>query len=480
MQIESWPVDKPTDYPKNARKWTPEAIAKVATSIREFGFVQPVVVDSHGVIIIGHLRRAAARTILLTHIPIHVASKLTPAQVRQLRLMDNRSHAEAEWDQDILTAEMLDLQGLDLDLSLTGFSEMELAAMLTGTATPEWTGMPEFESNDLTPWKTLKVHFEKISDREAFGKLVGQTVTDETRSIWYPRAEIGHYADKRYATPEAVNPVFPVYIISKGRWKSRYTSNALDAMAVPYQIVVEPQERDEYAAVIDPAKIRTLPFSNLGQGSIPARNWVWEDSIQRGAERHWILDDNIKAFYRLHNNLKVQIKTGSTFQAIEDFAERYTNVGLTGMNYFMFASRKSKIAPMTLNTRIYSAILVKNDLPYRWRGRYNEDTDLSIRALKDGWCTILFNAFLAEKMVTMSMKGGNTDELYQDDGRLKMAQSLQAQHPDVVKITRKWNRWQHQVDYRSFKKNKFIPKPGFVVPTEANNYGMELEYLDGK
>jgi hypothetical protein len=73
----------------------------------------------------------------------------------------------------------------------------------------------------------------------------------------------------------------------------------------------------------------------------------------------------------------------------------------------------------------------------------------------------------------MNMKGGNTDELYQGDGRLKMAESLREQHPDVVKVVRKWGRWQHQVDYRPFKANKFILKPGFEVPTGVNNYGME-------
>jgi hypothetical protein len=71
-----------------------------------------------------------------------------------------------------------------------------------------------------------------------------------------------------------MNPKYPVYIISKGRWESRLTAKALEQIHVPYRIVVEPQERDQYASVIDPKKILVLPFSNLGQGSIPARNWV--------------------------------------------------------------------------------------------------------------------------------------------------------------------------------------------------------------
>src|SRR3990172_8549931 len=234
---------------------------------------------------------------------------------------------------------------------------------------------------------------------------------------------------------DVVNPKYPVYVISKGRAKSRMTSRALEQLGVPYSIVVEPQEYDEYAAVIDPAKIITTPFSNLGQGSIPVRNFVWEHSIAAGAERHWILDDNIQKFCRMNRNMKIKVSSGTIFRAAEDFTDRYENVALSGFQYFMFAVRRVAMPPFYLNTRIYSCILIRNDLPYRWRGRYNEDTDLSLRALKDGWCTVLFNTFLAAKMQTMTMKGGNLTELYQDEGRLRMAESLVEQHPDVTRIT---------------------------------------------
>lgn len=279
------------------------------------------------------------------------------------------------------------------------------------------------------------------------------------------------------------NPRYPVYIISKGRADTRLTSRALETIRVPYRIVVEPQEYAAYAAVIDPSKILVLPFSNLGQGSIPARNWVWEHSISEGHARHWIIDDNIRKFFRFNQNLKVPVLSGNIFSAMEDFTERYENVPMSGPNYFMFASRKTVMPPFVLNTRIYSCILLANDVPHRWRGRYNEDTDLSLRFLKDGYCTILFNAFLAEKTATMTMKGGNTDELYRQDaafdGRLEMAKSLQRQHPDVTTITRKWGRWQHQVDYRPFKANRLIRKAGIEIPAGPNEYGMRLVTVAG-
>lgn len=270
-----------------------------------------------------------------------------------------------------------------------------------------------------------------------------------------------------------MNPRYPIYIVSKGRAVTRLTSKALEEIGVPYHIVIEPQEYEVYSFYIKPEKILVLSFSNLGQGSIPARNWIWDHAVASGAERHWIVDDNILGFFRLNRNLKVPVGSGTMFRVVEDFVDRYENVALAGPHYFMFASRKAKLPPFVLNTRIYSCILIKNDLPYRWRGRYNEDTDLSIRALKDGWCTILFNAFLCYKMETMSMTGGNTTKLYEGNGRLKMAESLRDQHPDIVKVTRKWGRAQHSVDYSSFRRdNKLKLREGIVVPQGVDNYGM--------
>lgn len=259
-----------------------------------------------------------------------------------------------------------------------------------------------------------------------------------------------------------MNPKYPIYIISKGRWESRLTSKALEKNKVPYRIVIEPQEYDEYSKVISPSKILVLPFSNLGLGSIPARNWVWEHSIKEGHARHWILDDNLRYFMKLNNNKKTYIDDGECFCRLEELVDRYSNVPMAGLQYAFFAPRKSKRNPLIINTRIYSCILLANNVYHRWRGRYNEDTDLSIRFLKDGFCTILLMSYLCGKQATMTMKGGNTDLLYKQskefDGRLEMAKSLYFQHPDITTIKWKWNRWQHHVDYSKFKTNKLILK----------------------
>ena len=273
-----------------------------------------------------------------------------------------------------------------------------------------------------------------------------------------------------------MNPKYPIYIISKGRWESRLTSKALEYMNVPYHIVIEPQEYDMYSKVIDEDKILVLPFKNLERGSIPARNWVLDDSRAKGFKRHWILDDNIRGFKRFNNNLQVRVSSGTIFKAAEDFVDRYKNVVISGFQYDFFAKANFQVPVYGLNTRVYSCILIDNNIKHRWRGKYNEDTDLCLRVLKDGDCTILFYAFLQEKSATMTMKGGNTEEVY-GKGRLKFAESLVDQHPDLVRVTWKFGRWHHQVNYRPFQKNKLIRKENIIIKKGINNYGMVLKKI---
>jgi hypothetical protein len=260
----------------------------------------------------------------------------------------------------------------------------------------------------------------------------------------------------------------------------RQTSKTLEFMNVPYRIVVEPSEYENYAKVIDKSKILVLPsnFSELGQGSIPVRNWVWEHSIKEGFEYHWILDDNIESVERFNNNLKIKCDVGTPFYIIEDFVLRYVNIAIAGMNYGLFCPAYEARPAIKFNTRVYSCILIKNSINYRWRGRYNEDTDLSLRVLKDGLCTVLFNAFLIGKRATMTQGGGNTNTIYNTgDNRKEFAQSLTFQHPDIVKTVWRFNRWHHQVNYKPFLKNKLIKKQDILIDNHVNNFGLILKTI---
>jgi hypothetical protein len=258
-------------------------------------------------------------------------------------------------------------------------------------------------------------------------------------------------------------------------------------MNVAYLVIVEEQEYDNYAKVVDKKNILILPqkyqdeydtFDDLGntksKGPGAARNFAWEHSIELGAKRHWVMDDNIAMFMRFNKNLIVRVNSGSFFRCMEDFVDRYNNIAMAGPQYFMFTPRKNKLPPYILNTRIYSCNLIRNNVSYRWRGRYNEDTDLSLRMLKDGWCTIQFYAFVQDKITTQKIKGGNTAEFYAKEGTLPKSKMLQDMHPDVAKVVWRFNRWHHHVDYLPFKRNRLIKKEGLVVPKGVNNYGMTL------
>ncbi|TWU12082.1 Modification methylase DpnIIB [Symmachiella macrocystis] len=103
------------------------AVDAVARSIEEYGFQQPLVLDETGEIVVGHTRYKAAVKLGLEKVPVHVAKGLSPAQVRAYRIADNQTATLAEWDADLLSLELADLQAMGFDLELTGFSEDELA-----------------------------------------------------------------------------------------------------------------------------------------------------------------------------------------------------------------------------------------------------------------------------------------------------------------------------------------------------------------
>jgi hypothetical protein len=300
-----------------------------------------------------------------------------------------------------------------------------------------------------------------------------------------------------------LNPQFPLYIPSKGRSEYMITSKYLTYMGVKHNVVVEPSQMDDYRKAIKSMDLLATAVEldlsykekyelcdNHGltksTGPGPARNFAWDHSKSNGHKWHWVMDDNIRSFRRLNKNEKIKVTNGALFKAMEDFCLRYENVSMAGPNYNMFAPSRVKQPPFIMNTRIYSCNFIRNDVPFRWRGRYNEDTILSIDMLKAKWCTVQFNAFLQEKMQTQTVKGGNTDELYQVDdkpkngekysktGTIDKSKMMITTHPDISSIVHKFGRVHHHVDYRQFKKNKLIRKKDAEVSNGINNYGMQL------
>jgi ParB-like chromosome segregation protein Spo0J len=135
-KIEIWPIEKLVFYARNPRR-NDAAVDRMCASIREFGFKIPVLARSDGEVVDGHMRLKAAKKLGIAEVPVILCDEWTPAQVKAFRLMVNRSVAWAEWDDDLLSLELLDLKGLDLDLSLTGFEDGELARLLAGEGAAE-------------------------------------------------------------------------------------------------------------------------------------------------------------------------------------------------------------------------------------------------------------------------------------------------------------------------------------------------------
>ncbi len=257
-------------------------------------------------------------------------------------------------------------------------------------------------------------------------------------------------------------------------------------MGVPHYLVVEEHERKQYEDNCS-SPLLILPqryldeydtFDELGntksKGPGAARNFALDHSSQNGFYRHWVMDDNLDAFHYLNRNEKYEVECDSTIRAMEDFVDRFDNVPLAGPNYYSFAKKTDRLPAFVTNTRIYSCLLMQNNSGFRWRGRYNEDTDLSLRILKKGLCTIQFNAFLCGKVTTQRMAGGNTKEFYSEEGTLPKSQMLADMHPDVAKVVWRFNRWHHHVDYKPFKQNKLVYRDGVKVPKGINDYGLRM------
>lgn len=132
MKIKSVPIDQVKPYERNPRN-NAGAIEKVASSLREFGWQQPIVVDKEFVVIAGHTRLAAAKSLGMDHVPVLVASDLSPEQVKAFRITDNRVGEEAEWNFDLLKLELEELRLGEFDLSLIGFDTTELAGIMLAT-----------------------------------------------------------------------------------------------------------------------------------------------------------------------------------------------------------------------------------------------------------------------------------------------------------------------------------------------------------
>jgi hypothetical protein len=357
--------------------------------------------------------------------------------------------------------------------------------------------LPEFKwSDSLKERFIFDVSLNSEYERQEFFKMFDQKPTIQN----YIHYELDRHPldDYEYEYTHKIEPKYPIYVITKGRWEKTLTIDTLEDMGIDFSICVEPSEYDNYISnpKIDPKKVIKLPenFSERKQGGIPVRNFVWQHSVDRGFSRHWIIDDNIDGFFRWNENTQKRIRDGVFFRVMEDFSDRYENVGLTSCQYASFipaidCGREGFI----VNTRTYSCILINTELldqrlEERWRGTYNEDTDLTLRVLSTrDLCTVNFNSLLSGKQTTGTMKGGNTTTIYEfgDDkqtnakftGLKKKFDELKENWGDIVTYTtsrHKDGRPHHHIAYTKYFKQELKLKEGVKMEPKMNNYNMKL------
>lgn len=248
---------------------------------------------------------------------------------------------------------------------------------------------------------------------------------------------------------------YPVYIISKGRFEKTLTADNFEAAGVDYLIAVEPQEYEQYCQKLGVKRVLQLPFSNLGLGSYPARNFCWEHAKERGFKYHWLFDDNLLFWMKWVNGKRIKwLEVGSALSYVESEANK-TNVDISGFEEPNFVVKPPK-KPFKTNCHVYSAMLIKNALPYRWRLKYNEDIDLNLQVLHGGGTTASCVYYMANKVSTADkQKGGNQTELYKGNDpkkNLLKAKMLEAVWPQYSKTVIRFGRHHHLIDWKQFKK----------------------------
>jgi DNA modification methylase len=193
LRIEYWPIERLAEYPRNPRN-NDAAVDRMVASIREFGLAIPVLARSSGEVIDGHLRLKAARKMGswpggdTTGIPVIPCDGWTDAQVKAFRLMVNRSVMWAEWDEELLSLELLDLKDLDFDLGLTGFEDEELARLLAAQdasdgltdedAVPELPETPVSAAGDMWILGNHKLLVGDTTNAADVGRLMADDTAD--------------------------------------------------------------------------------------------------------------------------------------------------------------------------------------------------------------------------------------------------------------------------------------------------------------
>lgn len=281
MKIENWPIDRIRPYERNPRK-NVDAVEKVARSLAEFGWQQPLVVDSDGVLIAGHTRLKAAQSLGWTEAPVHVAAALTAEQAKAYRIADNRTGEEATWDQDRLVRELIELELSGASLASTGFDDAELDALLRRTPKLEGTEPPAPEIPETPRTKpgdvvtlgnhvlvcgdsTARATVDKATQSRAVGALVFDPPFERDDLI--ASADLDQYEPNDILVfGDCMNPTHR-HIDTHLPWRFGFVWDGVTRWMVPGRPLLAHKTCDwfgtsayDHDAVKDPRKVDTKPL----------------------------------------------------------------------------------------------------------------------------------------------------------------------------------------------------------------------------
>jgi hypothetical protein len=381
--------------------------------------------------------------------------------VRELRVLVVRIHKDYEFSYRI-RMEIDDKQEFKYDKSQQKESEF------LWKRCPEYTGI---EDDIYSTHPKIMYYFYNEGDYNEFIDKVG--IKPKGKTLWYLKRPEPEILTGYYTTHKPVKSQYPIYIVSYKRYDTLLTVMTLEEMGLNYYIVIRPteDEPDNYRKGMKEKGIKNIDEKLMimsddwikeqelmGNGySIIHRNYAWYDAEQKGFTHHWCLDDNMEGIFYRNRGSCLRIKSGVAFYFIEEYIKQYPNVYQAGMNYNHLVPSGGHRNVIIKNSRIYSCVLNRHFDDIRWRGKYNEDTDLSLRILKLGKATMNFQIFLCGKKATGSCRGGNMETAYQGRGFDDKVDELVSRHPDVAKKVIKYGRPHHYVSYNVFEKNDLTP-----------------------
>lgn len=264
---------------------------------------------------------------------------------------------------------------------------------------------------------------------------------------------------------------FPVYIPTKGRPEKQLTARNLLRVGIVPTLVVSEDEVDVYKRLQPDCHVIAFPPSYMDDyertpeldphpTTGAAHNFIWDHARAGGYSHHWSIDDNIHTFHYRNTHGRVLSHPGpDPFIWHENLMLRYRNLAgfALGLGHTFGAS------PFSLNTRLYCAVLFRNDLDQygiKWRRGLNDDTIVSLDILKTRyWCTAESHMLLAYKIGTsrgVRLEGGMTD-FYAQGGFIRKAAEAIRVHPDCVRQVVRYGRVHHQIDYSQFTQ-RLIPE----------------------